>query len=124
MKRAGGDRLARFSLACALLLAVGETLVLLTRGKYWPLSLDDYVAAGALALVAAWVRPALRATLLPCAWAFALGNLYAMLCTRLDPATGTGERVGLLAFATALAAVGLAWSLQLAVRHASGSENP
>lgn len=111
MTRRRVDGLLLYTTVCAAVLALGETLVVIMRGKYWPLSLDDYAAAAAL-LAVSWARPhPLRLPLLAAVWAFATGNLYAMLFTRLDPATGTGERVALLAIATTLAATGLAWTL-------------
>ena len=37
-----------YSVVCALALFAGETLVVLKTNKYWPLSLDDYIAVIAL----------------------------------------------------------------------------
>jgi len=45
-------------------------------------------------------------------YAYVVGNLYAMLFTRLDPVHGSGERIGLLVAALCVAAVGFALSLK------------
>ncbi|CAM3704336.1 hypothetical protein [Parendozoicomonas haliclonae] len=102
-----------YTLFCALILAIGETLVVINTEKYWPLSLDDYLAVAALAILAqaAKAKPKWLA-MLPAVWTFIIGNLYAMLFTRLDPVTGSGERIGLLIVAIAAAAVGLIGAIQ------------
>ena len=41
--------LTLYSAICALALFIGETLVVIKTNKYWPLSLDDYIAVVALA---------------------------------------------------------------------------
>lgn len=124
MTRRPPDGLLLYAASCAVILALGETLVVLTRGKYWPLSVDDYAAAAALLAVSRARPHPFRLPLLAAVWAFATGNLYAMLFTRLDPATGTGERVALLALATALAAAGLAWTLHRSLAALRHGENP
>jgi len=95
-----------YSLVFALVLAVGETLIVINTDKYWPLSLDDYLAAALLTLGWLWA-PAVKGwlLLLP-TWAYVVGNLYAMLFTRLDPVSGSGERIMLLVVALSAAALG------------------
>ncbi len=97
-----------YALLFAFVLAVGETLVIIKTNKYWPLSLDDYIAIAVLAGLA-WnsqKSPKLLA-MIPAVWAFVVGNLYAMLFTRLDPVFGSGERISLLIVALAAATAGL-----------------
>ncbi len=97
-----------YSLIAAIALIAGETLVLVKTGKYLPLSIDDY-------LVAAWIAAcAWRLTpdrpdpsWLLAGWAFATGNLYAILFSRMDPTFGSGQRIGLVTIALLAAAVGL-----------------
>ena len=105
-------RLQRFmhdyALAFAGALAIGETLVILKAGKYWPLSFDDYLAVSALAGLALASRKSPQfLAMIPAVWAFVAGNLYAMLFTRLDPIHGSGERIGLVVVALTAAFAGL-----------------
>ncbi len=97
-----------YSLIFALALIIGETLVVLKTNKYWPLSLDDYIAAAALIAVIILAQSKEKMIMfLPVIWSFICGNLYAMLFTRLDPVTGSGERIALLVIALSAALVGL-----------------
>ena len=74
-----------YSLASALGMALGETWFVVTTDKYPPLWLDDYFAATAMLIsVALWQRTYGPALVLA-SWTFVLGNLYAMLFTRLEP---------------------------------------
>ena len=74
-----------YSLASAVGLAAGETWFVVTTDKYAPLWLDDYLAATFMLIsVALWRRPYGPALVLA-SWMFVLGNLYAMLFTRLEP---------------------------------------
>ncbi|MGI9283389.1 MAG: hypothetical protein ACR2PX_27675 [Endozoicomonas sp.] len=104
-----------FALLFAVALIIGETLVVLKTNKYWPLSLDDYLASVALIGMALLGHRMKAQFLLPVVWAFICGNLYAMLFTRLDPVTGSGERIGLLVVALSAAVAGLVSSV-IAVR--------
>lgn len=81
------------ALVTACLLIVGETLVLLRTNKYWPLSVDDYLACTVLLYAALTLEHPNSQLLMLLAWSFMAGNLYAMLFTRLDPVSGTRERV-------------------------------
>jgi len=101
-----------YSVICALALFVGETLVVLKTNKYWPLSLDDYIAVVALAVSVYVYQKSQQALGLIVVYAYVVGNLYAMLFTRLDPVHGSGERIGLLVVALSVAAVGFAISLK------------
>ncbi len=93
-------------------LLVGETLVVIKTNKYWPLSLDDYIAVAALALSIYVYQKSQQALGLIVVYAYVVGNLYAMLFTRLDPVHGSGERIGLLVVALSVAAVGFVLSLK------------
>ncbi len=95
-----------YAVFIALLLIAGETWVVLTTDKYWPLSADDYVACIALLIAAKWVNSANKLPWLIIIWTFMFGNLYAMLFTRLAPG-GSGERIELLAGLLAMLALGL-----------------
>ena len=86
-----------FAVLVAVILIVGETLILVRTDKYWPLSLDDYLACLLLLYAAYSFEFLLGKVLMLIAWCFMAGNLYAMLFTRLDPITGTRERLGALA---------------------------
>ncbi len=101
-----------YSAICALALLVGETLVVIKTNKYWPLSLDDYIAVAALALSIYVYQKSQQALGLIVVYAYVVGNLYAMLFTRLDPVHGSGERIGLLVVALSVAAVGFVLSLK------------
>jgi hypothetical protein len=96
-----------YAVCIALILIAGETWVVLTTNKYWPLSLDDYIACTALILCAYWVKCAKQAPLFIATWMFMFGNIYAMLFNRLDPVSGTGERINLLIVMLALIAIGI-----------------
>jgi len=74
-----------YSLASALGMVLGETWFVVTTDKYAPLWLDDYFAAVAMLIsVVLWQRSYGPALVLA-SWTFVLGNLYAMLFTRLEP---------------------------------------
>jgi len=98
----------RLSLLTAVALAVGETVVAVKYGKYWPLSADDYAVAALL--VAGWhvTREARNRVFLVVPWALLAGNMWATLFTRMDPVHGSGDRLGLVAFVLGTAALGLA----------------
>ena len=85
-----------YALCIAVILTVGETLVLVKTDKYWPLSADDYVVCAVLAYTASTFETLLSQLLMLLAWAFMAGNLYAMLFTRMDPVTGTRDRLAAL----------------------------
>lgn len=97
-----------YALAVAVLLTIGETLVVIRTTKYWPLSLDDYLACALLAYSALTFEQAASPLLMLIAWAFMSGNLYAMLFTRMDPNGGTRERLGALALLLVLSLTGIA----------------
>ena len=104
--------LTLYSMICALALLVGETLVVIKTNKYWPLSLDDYMAVMALS-VSIYIYHKIQNVLgLVIVYAYVVGNLYAMLFTRLDPIHGSGERISLLAVALGVAVIGFAFSLK------------
>jgi len=111
--------LTLYSAICALALFVGETLVVLKTNKYWPLSLDDYIAVAALVVSIYIYQKTEKALGLIIVYAYVVGNLYAMLFTRLDPIHGSGERISLLVAALLVAAIGFAFSLRAEVKHAS-----
>lgn len=107
------DRFHRYyNLAFVALLGIGETWVLATTDKYWPLSLDDYAGLAVLLWCTLLLHGAGK--YLGCALAYAVmfGNLYAMLFTRLDPLHGSGERIGALIVLLALVACGCLMSLR------------
>ena len=101
-----------YSVTCALALLVGETLVVIKTNKYWPLSLDDYMAVMALSVSIYIYHKMQNALGLVIVYAYVVGNLYAMLFTRLDPIHGSGERISLLAVALGVAVIGFAFSLK------------
>ena len=101
-----------YSVICALALLVGETLVVIKTNKYWPLSLDDYIAVMALSVSIYIYHKMQNALGLVIVYAYVVGNLYAMLFTRLDPIHGSGERISLLAVALGVAVIGFAFSLK------------
>jgi hypothetical protein len=108
------DRFHRYyNLAFVALLGIGETWVLATTDKYWPLSLDDYAGLAVLLWCTLLLQGARR--YLGCALAYAVmfGNLYAMLFTRLDPMHGSGERIGALIVLLVFVATGGLMSLYL-----------
>ncbi|MFS8184415.1 hypothetical protein ACMG4P_23070 [Pseudovibrio denitrificans] len=96
-----------YAIVLAAILCVGETLILVRTNKYWPLSIDDYLACGALIISALIFESAAGVVLMLCAWAFMTGNLYAMLFTRLDPHTGTRERIPALSVLLGATSLGL-----------------
>ncbi len=85
-----------YAVVVALILIAGETWVVLTTNKYWPLSLDDYLACLGLIAGAYLINSARQLPWLMCVWLFMFGNIYAMLFNRLDPVSGTSERITLL----------------------------
>ena len=109
--------LTLYSAVCALALFVGETLVVVKTNKYWPLSLDDYIAVAALGFSIYIYQKTEKALGLIIVYAYVVGNLYAMLFTRLDPIHGSGERIGLLVAALLVAAIGFAFSLRAEVKN-------
>jgi len=84
------------TIVLSVLLIIGETIVLVKTDKYWPLSIDDYLAAIYLILIAYLSKNNKYLPYLMVGWAFVLGNMYAMLFNRLDPIYGSGERINLL----------------------------
>lgn len=102
------DFLTIFAVVVAILLTIGETLVLIRTDKYWPLSLDDYVVCLALAYSGFTLADPVSQLIMLLAWAFMAGNLYAMLFTRMDPNGGSRERLGALSvlFLASLAGIG------------------
>ncbi len=99
--------LPAYAVVVAFVLVVGETVILVRSKKYWPLSLDDYLAC-ALLLISAFLFESITGVILMvCVWAFMTGNLYAMLFTRLDPVSGTRERISALAVLLGAATLGL-----------------
>ncbi len=80
--------------------------------KYWPLSLDDYAVCGLLIYAALTMDQHLSLLIMIAAWCFMLGNLYAMLFTRMDPNGGSRERLGALALMLGLGLIGLGASTQ------------
>ncbi|MCK0068100.1 hypothetical protein [Kordiimonas laminariae] len=82
-----------YSIIYSALLFIGETIVVLTSDKFWPLSLDDYVAI-ALLLYALRSLNAMKGKLLQFGvWAYMCGKLYTMFFIRIDPAAGEAERI-------------------------------
>lgn len=100
-----------YAIVVAVLLTVGETLVLVRTDKYWPLSVDDYLVCAVLAYTALTFDAPFSQGLMLVAWAFMAGNLYAMLFTRMDPKTGTRERLGALTVLMVAAMIGAAMTL-------------
>ncbi|KZK88595.1 hypothetical protein PsAD46_02553 [Pseudovibrio sp. Ad46] len=96
-----------YAVVLAVILSVGETLILIRTDKYWPLSIDDYLACSLLIFSALIFESAVGVALMLCAWAFMSGNLYAMLFTRLDPQTGTRERIPALSILLGAVSIGL-----------------
>lgn len=92
----------------AALLIAGETWVVITTNKYWPLSLDDYIACACLIASAALIKKAQQLPWLIGIWMFMFGNIYAMLFNRLDPVSGTGERINILIGLLVIISVGIA----------------
>ncbi len=90
------DVLMGFALFVALILAIGETVVLVKTDKFWPLSVDDYVACALLTYSALTLEQVTSQYLMLATWSLMTGNLYAMLFTRMDPNGGTRERLGAL----------------------------
>lgn len=94
-----------YSLICAVLLAIGETVVLfIDPNKPLALVLDDYLVAAGLVIFAAKPFSQLRRAGLAACWAFASGNLWVILIVRLE---GDGERIGAVAGAIVAALLGL-----------------
>lgn len=94
-----------YSLISALLLAIGETVVLfIDPSKPLALVLDDYlVVIGLIAFAYKPLTQLRRAGLATC-WAFACGNLWVILIVRLE---GDGERLGAVIGALLVAFIGL-----------------
>ncbi len=106
------DTLGYYTLAVATLLIIGETLVMIKTNKYWPLSLDDYAVCGLLLYGAFTMDQNLSLLIMIGAWCFMLGNLYAMLFTRMDPNGGSRERLGALTLMLVLGLIGLVATTQ------------
>ncbi|GAA5314882.1 MAG: hypothetical protein AseanaTS_00860 [Candidatus Pelagadaptatus aseana] len=96
-----------YALCVATLLTFGETLVVIRTRKYWPLSLDDYLACALLAYCALTFEQPASQLLMLIAWAFMSGNLYAMLFTRMDPNGGSRERLPALSIMLLLSLIGI-----------------
>jgi len=106
------DILGYYTLAVAILLIIGETLIVIKTDKYWPLSLDDYAVCGILLYGAFNMEQNHSLLLMIGAWCFMLGNLYAMLFTRMDPNGGSRERLGALVLLLGFGLLGLIASTQ------------
>ena len=91
------DFLMIFAFVVAAVLVIGETMVLVKTDKYWPLSVDDYVACALLIYTGLTLEQSTSQYLMLATWSLMAGNLYAMLFTRMDPNGGTRERLGALA---------------------------
>ena len=103
----------QFAAIFALILIAGETVVVATTNKYWPLALDDYILCASLLLAAYVVKESRQAPALMVIWALMIGNLYAMLFGRMDPVHGSGERLEALAILLLLTIIGLLWSARI-----------
>ncbi|MRI34413.1 hypothetical protein EOPP23_15595 [Endozoicomonas sp. OPT23] len=101
------DLLFYLAFIAAVAVLVGETLVLIKTDKYWPLSVDDYLVSAGLLIGAFTLGSALGAVILLVSWSFMAGNAYAMLFTRMDPKTGSRERLGLLVIMALTAVIGV-----------------
>ncbi|MCO4762557.1 MAG: hypothetical protein KC502_13685 [Myxococcales bacterium] len=86
-----------YSAVSGIGLILGESWFVFTTDKFAPLWLDDYAAAGSLLAASLLWRRAYGPALLLASWAFIVGNLYAMLFTRLEPANPAGRPWMLLA---------------------------
>lgn len=106
-----------YSAICALALFVGETWVVINTNKYWPLSVDDYLAVCVLAFAINLYHKSQNPLGLLIVYAYVIGNLYAMLFTRLDPMHGSGERISLLVLALSVSAVGFILSLMAQLKY-------
>lgn len=95
-----------YALLVAAVLIIGETLVVIRTNKYWPLSLDDYLACGLLIYSSLTLEQLLSQLLMLLTWGFMAGNLYAMLFTRMDPDGGSRERLAALAIMMCLSLLG------------------
>ena len=96
-----------YTIAFCVLLFLGETAVLLTTDKYWPLSLDDYVAIAVLLASLRYIDR-LKGQLMQLGiWAYMSGKLYTMVFVRLDPGTAAEQPVLALTLLLAEAIIGL-----------------
>ena len=103
----------------AIILIIGETIVLLNTDKYWPLSVDDYIAASCL-IISAYLSTDFKYwPFMIASWAFVLGNMYAMLFSRLDPIYGSGERIMLLVVINLISCLYLVLSIRTWMNHKS-----
>lgn len=102
--------LSIYTTAFAALLITAETIVTLRERKYWPLSFDDYATAICLLVAVYAVPKSVSLPLLLVAWSFCSGNLYAMLFTRMDPTTGSRQRLPVLALGLVLSLIGTGMS--------------
>jgi hypothetical protein len=109
------DFVQYFAFIVALILTIGETVIVVRTTKYWPLSMDDYVACALLIYSACTLEQSLSQLLMLMTWAFMIGNLYAMLFTRLEPQGGSRERLGALTVMLLLSLVGAISTLILIV---------
>lgn len=108
--------LVYLAIVTAVVLSIGETLILIKTDKYWPLSVDDYLVCIGLAYSALTFENFLSPFIMLISWCFMAGNLYAMLFTRLDPNGGTRERLAALSVLLIVSVVGTLLTLQHLVR--------
>lgn len=95
-----------YSLAFSVALIIGEVIVMLSTEKYWPLSLDDFIGVAALLAAIVINLKHSAAGLYLASWTFITGNIYAVLFMRLDPVTGSGERIALVSLVLGASLVG------------------
>jgi len=100
-----------YSWVFIVLMSIAETWVLMTTDKYWPLSLDDYAGIAVLIFATIFVSIEKRYLWFIVVYAVLVGNIYAMLFSRLDPIYGSGERIGGLIFILCYLSIGLATSI-------------
>lgn len=94
-----------------IFMSIGETVVLVTTDKYWPLSLDDYVGIATLAYCTVFINTPARYIWMIVCYAAMAGNIYAMLFNRLDPIHGSGERILALIVVLLYLCIGLVLSI-------------
>lgn len=92
-----------YSLLSAIGLFLGESWFVFTTDKYPPLWLDDYFASAAMLIAVYYANRHFGPALLLASWTLVLGNLYAMLFTRLEPLNPPDRPWILLAILTAWA---------------------
>lgn len=74
-----------YSLVSAVGLFLGESWFVLTTHKFPPLWLDDYFASMVMLIAVYYSNRQFGPALLLASWTLVLGNMYAMLFTRLEP---------------------------------------